>query len=182
MAHREIALPPRVRRIALRQAFGDRQARLVGRQRPWPVPLRHQHITNPVMAHREIALPPRVRRIALRQAFGDRQARLVGRQRPWPVPLRHQHITTAVEPPAFQARILGSLGLLNQRSEYSASLIEFPSADPGIAQLQRRIQILGIGLQCHLEVTQSLAEITPHQRQAGHIAGGIRFPAALAGR
>ena len=48
MAHREIALPLRVRRIALRQAFGDRQARLVGRQRPWPIPLRHQHITNAI--------------------------------------------------------------------------------------------------------------------------------------
>ena len=77
---------------------------------------------------------------------------------------------------------MGSLGLLDHRSEHSACLIQFPTADPGIAQLQRCIQILGIGLQCHLEVTHSLAEITPHHRQAGHIAGGIRFPAALAGR
>ena len=45
MAHREIALPLRVRRIALRKAFGDGQPRLVGRQCPGPIPLRHQHIT-----------------------------------------------------------------------------------------------------------------------------------------
>ncbi len=134
------------------------------------------------MAHREIALPPRVRRIALRKAFSDRQPRLVRRQRPWPIPLRHQNITPAIEPPAFQARILGSLGLLDRRSEHSACLIQFSSADPGIAQLQRCFQIFGIGLQCHLEIKHSLAEITPHHRQAGHIAGGIRFPAALAGR
>jgi hypothetical protein len=37
LAHREIALPLRVRRIALRQAFGDRQTRLVRRQRTWTI-------------------------------------------------------------------------------------------------------------------------------------------------
>ena len=41
----KINVPLRVGRIALRKAFGDRQPRLVGRQRPWTIPLRHQHIT-----------------------------------------------------------------------------------------------------------------------------------------
>ena len=37
---RHIHLPLRVRRITLRQAFSDRQPRLVGRQCPWPITLR----------------------------------------------------------------------------------------------------------------------------------------------
>ena len=152
LAHREIALPLRVRRIALRQVFVGRQHCLIGVQRCRPIALRHQNVCNLALADDEIALPPRVRRIALRKAFSDRQTRLVGRQRPWPITLRHKYITPAIEPPGFLAWILGSLGLLDQRSENRACLIQFSSADPGIAQLQRCIPIFGIGLQRHLEV------------------------------
>ena len=134
------------------------------------------------MAHREIALPLRVRRIALRKAFSNRQPRLVGRQCSWNITLRHQHIAPARNSPGLLPWVPTRPGLVDHRLENSLGLAQISEADPGVPEIPTGLEIFRACLQRQLEIALRLAEIPPHQRQAGHIAGCIRFPAALAGR
>ena len=80
IAHRQVALPVAVIRIASGQLFADREAFDVLRQRLLTLALHLQNARHPFIAHRQVALPVAVIRVARSQLLRKHVSDLVGIQ------------------------------------------------------------------------------------------------------
>ena len=93
--------------------------------------------------------------------------------------MQRHHLPQTSPTPALLAPIAQGHRTTDQRLHPCAGLGEIAPADPGKAEFQVSVEIVRVGFQRHLEVTNRLREITAHQRQTGHMARRFSFPAPL---
>src|SRR6266508_4582201 len=96
-------MPFRIAWIGGGELAPDREAFLVGCQRPRPVARSQPHVANLVEAHAHVALPPGIARIGGGELAPDREAFLGGCQCPRPVARSPPHVANLVEAHAHVA-------------------------------------------------------------------------------